>query len=287
MIAAALALLAATPVVHAVRPAEADPAVKSFVEPSIAITRPDLPADAPLAIFLTGTGGKPGGAPALLETISAQGYRVLDLAYDDTPAVVQVCTRDPDPACASDFREMRILGTGKSKTVANPTAEAIVPRLVAALSKLDATYPGEGWGHYLDGDQPRWGDILVSGLSQGAGMAAWIAKRYEVRRVVLFSSPWETTGADHRPAPWIGAPSATPIARWQAAYNTREKTVSLITAAYALLGLSSAQIHVLSLDLPEGRNFTGPNPYHPIGIRDVRYAGEWKAMYGNAADAPQ
>ena len=53
-------------------------------------------------------------------------------------------------------------------------AESIVARLVAALRALDRQAPREGWGAYLDGDQPRWDRILVSGLSQGAGMAAFI-----------------------------------------------------------------------------------------------------------------
>ncbi|WP_204298328.1 hypothetical protein, partial [Stenotrophomonas maltophilia] len=78
-----------------------------------------------------------------------------------------------------------------------------MPRLVALLRLLDREQPARGWGHYLDGDGLNWEAILVSGQSQGAGMAAWIARRHKVRRVVLFSSPWETSGRQRRPAPWI------------------------------------------------------------------------------------
>lgn len=270
-----------------VLPSIADPGVKAFDSPSIVIARPGLPADAPLAVFLSGTGGKPAFTVPLLRVVAAQGYRAIGLAYDDEPAVVQLCTRDPDPDCASDFREMRMFGTGKSRAIANPRAEAIVPRLVALLRYLDRQDPREGWGRYLDGDQPRWDSILLSGQSQGAGMAAWLAKRHKLRRVVLFSSPWETSGPARKPAPWIAAPSATPLSRWQAAYNSREVTVPLIQAAYAALGLAPAQIHVLTLDLPDGRPANGGNPYHGAGVRDPRYADTWRAMFGKGGDRPE
>jgi hypothetical protein len=286
---AALALLALAPaqdrlIEYQAVPSAVDPAVKAFDEPNVAITSPALPADAPLVVFLSGTGGKPANTLPLLRVVAGQGYRVIGLAYDNDPAVVQVCTRDPDPDCAGDFREMRVFGTGKSKTVNNPVAEAIVPRLVALLRSLDHAHPKEGWGRHLDGDHPRWDSLVLAGQSQGAGMAAWIAKRHLIRRVVLFSCPWETSSG--KPAPWISGPSATPIARWQAAYNKREATVPLITAAYAALGLPAAQIHVLTLDLPPNTPAGAANPYHGAGVRDPRYADTWRAMFGRG-DGPE
>lgn len=271
---------------HQIKPSAIDPGVRQFDEPSIALTDPDLPADAPLAIFMPGTGGKPSNALGLLGVIAAQGYRVISLEYDDDPAVSQVCPRDPDPACSTTFREMRVYGTGTSRQVSNPTAEAIVPRLVAALKALDRAAPGEHWGAYLDGDQPRWERIVVSGLSQGAGMAAFIAKQHAVRRVVLFSSPWDSTGSDHHPAPWLSLPSATPPERWQAEYNKRERTAGLITAAYGALAIPPANVRVFDLDLPPGVSPDKPNPYHGITVRDPRYAAQWRAMYGKGSDAP-
>ena len=272
--------------VHQVQPSAADPGVKAFDDPSIALIDGKVAADAPLAVFLSGTGGKPANTTAILQVIAGQGYRTLGLSYDDTPAVVQVCPRDPDPDCSAKFREMRVTGGGPGAPgIANPPAEAIVPRLVAALRSLDAAAPAEGWGQYLaDGGTVRWDRIVVSGLSQGAGMAAFIAKRHPVRRVVLFSSPWEFTGRDRRPAPWLSDGSATPPARWFAEYNRRELTVPLIRAAYAALAIPPANIRVFGLDLPPGVSSANPNPYHGITIRDPRYADEWRAMFGRAGD---
>ncbi len=89
---------------------------------------------------------------------------------------------------------MRVDGAGDSSVVHNPVAESIVARLVAALRALDHDDPKTGWGGYLDGDVPRWDRLVVGGLSQGAGMAAYIAKHHACDRVVLFSSPWDFTG---------------------------------------------------------------------------------------------
>ena len=267
-------------------PSEADPAVKQFDDPAIAITLPGLSRDAPLAVFLPGTNGRPEHALELLRVIAAQGYRVLGLQYDSSPAVVRLCPRDPDPACSAKFREMRVSGTGGPAPVANSIAEAIVPRLVAALRALDRREPDQGWGGYLDGDQPRWDRLVLSGLSQGAGMAAFIAKQHKLRRVVLFSSPWDFTGPDKQPAPWLSLPSATPMDRWHAEYNRRELTAGQIARAYAALAIPPANIRIFDLDLPADVPGDRGNPYHAITIGDLRYAPQWQAMYGNAADPP-
>ncbi len=267
-------------VAHYVVPSKADPAVKQFDDPSIGIASAGLPMDAPLAVFLPGTGGKSADALTLLRTIAGQGYRVLGLEYDDVPAVVQECPKNPDPHCSAAFREMRVSGRGSSRAVINTVAEAIIPRLVAALRLLDEAAPDEGWGRYLDGDQPRWGRIVISGLSQGAGMAAYMAKQHEVGRVVLFSSPWDFTGPERRPAPWLSWPSATPQDRWQAEYHRREDTAPLIAAAYAALAIPAGNIWIFDRDLPHDPSARVRNPYHGSTIQDPGYAPQWRAMFG-------
>ena len=268
---------------HMIVPSRADPAVRQFDKPNVALTDARLPPDAPLAVFMPGTGGWPENTLVMLGTIERQGYRTIGLEYDDEPPGTDLCPRDPNPACHADFREMRSYGTGRFPKSPNPVAEAIVPRLVALLKALDAAAPTEGWGGYLDGDQPRWDRIVLSGLSQGAGMAAYIAKTHAVRRVVLFSSPWDVTGRDQRPAPWLSTPSATPMDRWYASYHAREKTVPLIRAAYGALRLPAEHIHVLNHDLPPGANPNGPNPFHGNTIRDTRYAADWRRCSATAA----
>ncbi len=257
-----------------------DPSIAEFDEPNLILRPAKVAPGTPLVIFLPGTSGKPEGASALLKVIAAQGYPTIGLQYANIPAVVQVCPRDPDPACSSDFRRMRIRGDGPSRAVSNSRAASIEGRLAALLARLDKDHPGQGWGGYLKDGAPDWSRIVVSGLSQGAGMAAWIARETPVARVVLFSSPWDFTTPGRQLAPWIDGPGATPPERWYAAYNSRENTADLLAESYRRLGVPTTHVRIFSEALPEGFKGDGPNPYHPIGIRDPRYADDWRFLYG-------
>ena len=266
-------------------PSLADPAVKSFDDPSVVVSKPGLSPDAPLVIFLPGTGGRPANARDLLDVIANQGYRALGLEYDDTPAVVGICPRIADRDCSANFRRMRIAGDGPGAPgVSNPPSESITNRLVAALKALDRGAPGEGWAGYLDGDRPRWSRIVVSGLSQGAGMAAFIAREHEVRRVVLFSSPWDFMMPGRRLAPWIDGTGATPAGRWFAEYHRRENTADLLAQSYRALKIPADHVLVFDRDLPSGRTATSGNPFHGSTVRDTGYAPQWRKLYGTPSD---
>jgi hypothetical protein len=266
--------------VHEIDPAAADPAIKAFREPHVAIYAPNAAADAPLVLFMPGTGGKPSNAIGLLRTVAEGGRPVIGLEYIDDPAVVAVCSRNSDPACSADFRQMRIYGTGPFRAETNTPADSIEGRLASLLVKLDKDYPGEGWGRYLAAGRPDWSRIVVSGQSQGAGMAAYIAKAHLTARVVLFSSPWDFMPPGQTLAPWLSTPSATPPERWFAAYNRREATAALLAESYRRLGIPPEHIRALGLDLPPGANPNGKNPYHGQGIHDPRYRPEWLFLYG-------
>ncbi len=111
------------------------------------------------------------------------------------------------------------------------------------------------------------------------------AKHHAVRRVVLFSSPWDVTGRERRPAPWLSAPGATPPERWYAEYHAKEATATLIRQAYAALRLPDDHVRVFDLDLaPDAAK--SPNPYHVNTIRDRRYADEWRFLFGRADADP-
>ena len=266
-----------------VRPSDADKNVSQHDDPSVVLSRGSADRGAPLAIFLAGTHGRPEHGPQqLLNIIAGQGYRVINLSYDDEPSLSEICPRNPNPQCSFNFREVRTFGEGTGP-VSNPPAEAIVPRLVALLRYLDHEHPDAGWGAYLRADgQPAWDRILVSGLSQGAGMAAFIAKRYPVYRVVLFSSPWDTTGRDRRPAPWLSTPSATPPDRWWAERHAREQTTTLIANAYKALRIPADHILIFNGGLPESSQpVRGNNPYHPSTVFNPVYADQWRQLYGH------
>lgn len=263
-----------------IQPSAADPQVRRHDEPSMVYGGEPERRDAPLAVYLPGTGGTSEHPPeALLRTVESLGYRVIFLTYDNEPSVSEVCPRAPAD-CSSRFRTSRLFGGGEGDPVQTPPAEAIVPRLVALLRDLDREHPDAGWGQYLTQDGPAWPRVVVSGLSQGAGMAAFLAKRYPVRRVVLFSSPWDVTGPDHRPAPWLYDKAATPPERWWAERHLQEKTTGLIAAAYQALKIPPD--HILLFDGPEPPEANGPNPFHGSTVRLPLYAPQWRTLFGVA-----
>lgn len=279
------AAAAPAPFERVVKPSALDPEVKRFDEPHVILSPKGASAETPLVIFLPGTYGRPQNVVDLLRTVEEQGYRVIGLEYDDEPAVMQVCPRVPDPQCAAKFRRMRIDGSGPGAPgVANPRAESIEARLVALLRALARVNPGQGWDAYLDGDEPRWDRIVVSGLSQGAGMAAYIAKMHRVRRVVLFSSPWDFTLPGRKLAPWIGEPGATPPPRWYAEYHRSENAADLLAKSYAMLNIPADHILVFRREVPAGAAGRSDNPYHGSTVRDVGYVPQWRTLFGKPSD---
>src|ERR1700678_176540 len=197
-------------IVQEVRPSEADPSITRFNEPRLIVYDGQSGPESQLVVFMPGTGGKPGNAALLLRQVASQGYRVIGLEYNDEPAVVQVCPENLQASCSGDFRQRRIFGADAKSVVENTQSESIVNRLVNLLRYLQARDAARHWDGYLLNDEPNWSRIVVSGLSQGAGMAAYIAKHRAVARVVLFSSPWDFQRSTQRLATWLIEPSQTP-----------------------------------------------------------------------------
>ena len=277
-------------VTYRVTPSETDAAITRFNEPHYIIFDSTRARSADLLLFMTGTGGNPENVSDFLEVAAGQGYRVIALAYNDVPAVVAVCPRDPDPGCSAKVRQKRIFGDNVTNLIDDSPAESIVNRLVKLLVKLDHDHPAEGWSEYLVGDKPRWERIVVSGHSQGAGMAAYIAQRNRVARVVLFSSPWDYYGRTQQIAPWVlDGPRATPSDLWFGAYHEKENTASLIAREYEALRIPALHVRAFKL---EPTRLVGPNPYHismvgnRVTPRDAQdapaYAEEWKFLVGSS-----
>jgi hypothetical protein len=276
-------LVAATdePIVFEVKPSDADPTIRRFNEPNYIVLKPNSTAQDDLVVFLPGTLGRPRNSMQLLGFLAGQGYRVIGLAYNDDPAVVQLCPRNPSPSCSGAVREKRIFGSNVTNVVDNMPGEAIVARLVALLMYLDQHDSNRLWGTYLRGNEPNWERIVISGLSQGAGMAAYIAKRKRVARVVLFSSPWDFQGARRTLAPWLFEPSETPPERWFAEYHRREKTASLIAHAYGALGIPADHVRVFDLDPSPTLRAGTADPYHLSTVRNQGYSKDWAFMFGH------
>jgi hypothetical protein len=276
-------------VTYLVTPASADSAIHRFNEPNYVVFGRRTPATAPLLVFLPGTGGRPQGTSDFANLAARQGYRVIGLEYTDIPAVQEICPRAPDPRCAEQVRRKRIYGDDVTSMIDDRPEESIVHRLTSLLVALQRDHPAEGWEQYLVNGLPNWPRIAVSGLSQGAGMAAYIAQQTRVARVILFSSPWDNYGRNHILAPWVMRGSGeTPRELWFAAYHQREATAPIIASAYAALRIPPEHIRVFTLEPSPAA--MGNNPNHPsvVGNRPTprladgtpAYLEDWRFLLG-------
>jgi hypothetical protein len=266
--------------VRHISPSTTNPTITRFNDPHyVALDPAHDHADVPLVLFMAGTGGKPREMPFFPALLRA-GHRVISIAYNTAEAIQQVCPSNPDPDCAAKTRQKRLYGNNTINVIDDEPQDAIVPRLVWLLKYLDREYPGEKWGRYLSGDGINWSRVIVSGQSQGAGMAAYLAQDHAVARAVLFSSPWDSYGGRGRPptlAPWLSRPSATPLSRWYAGYHGKENTAPLIARAYAALRIPEANVRVWTT---EPAALSGPNPYHGVGVSRLNPPENLAFMFG-------
>ncbi len=276
---------------YEVAPSVADPEIKRFDKPNIALFNNDVKRDAPLLVFFPGTGSEPKSSWPFLEAAADAGYRVIGLMYDNGVSVPQTCGPQADPACSDRFREKRIFGDAESKDIDDLPAESVVNRLVKFLQSLDAHLPRDGWGQYLVNGQPNWARIAVAGHSQGGGVAAYIAKKKSVYRMINLSGAWDRVEATKQWAPWITSPSATPMDRWYAAYHAKESRAAAMKDAYVVLRIPPDHIRVLTLEpnpannLPKGADVyhvsmaaTGVTPLDANG--QPAYAPDWAFLLG-------
>lgn len=267
--------------VYCIKPSATNPEIRRFDRPHyVTFTRADAGRALPLLVFIPGTGGAPPGPIHLLRTAASNGYRVIALEYNDEPSIAVYCPEKGGPPCSARLRHMRIYGnTRMDPDIDNTRAEAIVERLYALLRHLDRNHPDQGWSSYYDREGMVWDRIALSGQSQGAGMAAFIGKQKLVRRIILFSSPWDfyrTRDNERELAPWLAWESTTPPSRWFAAYNAHENTADLLARAYRELRIPGDHVRVFRLPLPEGYRGNSPNPFHTQGIANVQYRPDWE-----------
>ena len=264
--------------IECVRPSATDPAIQRFDSSNYVIIGEQAGSNAPLLLFLSGTGGVPPGPKAFLTAAAGAGYRVISLAYNDDVSVAIYCPTRPSPDCSTNFRAMRIYGNQKfgDAAVDNTSAESIVNRLVKLLQYLDRNHRDGSWGGYLRNGMPEWQRIAVAGQSQGAGMAAFVAKQYRIARVILFSSPWDYVerNGQRELAPWISLPSKTPPERWFGGYHARENMADLLARSYGALNIPQGHIRVFDEDLPGGLQSAprSENPFHGQGLFNPAYA---------------
>jgi hypothetical protein len=169
-----------------------------------------------LAVFLPGTGGAPAQFPAFLQQGALRGYHVIGLTYTNDESVTVLCNAAGGNAdCAGSIRNEILTGRDDSSLVTVSNVDSIEARLSDLLKYLNFHRPADGWGQFLSpAGTVAWDKIVVSGNSQGAGHAAYIAKVRRVNRVGVYAGPSDWVNAANAPVNWYRLSSLTPAAAY-------------------------------------------------------------------------
>lgn len=265
-----------TNVVLNIVPSKTDPRITNANTAHYVTYNPSI-KQGKLLVFLPGTGGIASKGPKDFFSVAVnQGYRVLNISYINDVAVAKICsgqTLGENSKCTEEFREKRIFGNSSFSLIEDQNQDAIVNRLVKLLLYLSENDKDGNWGFYLENEAPKWNEIAVSGQSQGGGMAAFIAKRHLVARVIDFSGGWDYAAKD-KIADWYSNKSSTPMNLWFGTYHTQEPTAKTIYETYQALKIPEDHIYAFNFAVPEGKTA------HSDGVRNLAYIEQWIEMLG-------
>ncbi len=196
-------------------------------------------------------------------------------------------------SCGADIRGCRLEafeGVDRSSVVTIAPADAIEPRVTAALKHLVTTHPGGDWGYFLDGDRPNWARIIISGHSHGASSAALIGKVRTVARVVSLAGPLDSGQA------WLSEASVTPLDRFYAFTHAGDPQHMGHLTSFTTLGLPGAATSVDGAAVPPYGDAHRLTSAVPVGdghgavqagggspkLADgsYRYLPVWRTLYG-------
>ncbi|MFW5748866.1 MAG: hypothetical protein ACOCYT_04550, partial [Chloroflexota bacterium] len=132
---------AGAPACRWIDPQTTDSDIDTELEPHYVCDPAAAPQDN-LLVFFPGTGADPEDYELFIEEAAAGGLHAIGLSYVNSRSVnLQICPRDPDPACHENIRREIINGEELHPGVTVDEANSIMGRLVALLRHLHEQDP--------------------------------------------------------------------------------------------------------------------------------------------------
>lgn len=205
-------------------PSTTDPAITQFNNNHYAVVDPAVTNRGRLVLFLPGTGATPFDYRLFPQNAASIGFHALGLMYPNGSAINTLCAQNAplDANAAGNARLEVIDGTDRVSFLSVDSTNCIQSRLLKALQYLNTTYPERGWEQYYSGNAVLWSKLMVCGHSQGAGMAAMLAKTRLTDRCIMFTSmDWWVAG--NRPYNWMSTTPLTPVDHWYLFAHERDQ----------------------------------------------------------------
>lgn len=227
-----------------------------------------------------GTGTYP--SHVILDEAMLAGHIVIQIAYHNRYAVnsAEECVGATDvDNCAGDVRLEKITGIDHSTVVDTPEADAIIPRLHAVFSYLDAVgfvLPLEA----IVNGEINWGVFRIGGHSQGAGHALYITKYWNSHHTCLLGGGFDVADAvpslpAENIADWI-LDTAAPVdvTKLQALLSVDDDAYDAFVHAYGILGMEE-NVHWMSFSAATYQDSNGEEINgHSAVVKDPAYQAE-------------
>ncbi|MCU7495702.1 MAG: T9SS type A sorting domain-containing protein [Ignavibacteria bacterium] len=198
-----------------VSPKTTDSAIDDWLEDNYIFINKNVPQMGKLVILLPGSGLNPSSYLLILRSAANRGYNVIGLKYPNTFSLAELCSKSTDSSCYEKVRLEVLDGTDRTQLVSVSRANSLENRLSKLLIYMKENYSEGQWDLFLKPDKtPEWSNIIVIGHSLGGGMAAIMAQRYYILRVVMLASPTDYSDYFNRPAFYLGKPHLTPSSHY-------------------------------------------------------------------------
>lgn len=227
-----------------IAPATVDPDSTAWLEPHVVAIDPSATQTGYLFVHLAGSFGRPDNSLLILERAARRGFHAIGLRYPNSWTVNDLCDGSGDADCFEKVRREIFDGTDRTPLVTIPLPDCLEHRLFALLSYLHDAYPDEGWDRFLDGTQPAWARIVLSGHSQGGGHAALLGQLHKTARVAMFAAPSDYDGTSRLMANWVSRRGLTGTDRYFGFSHVRD-AFQLRVASWQLMGLEEFGAPVL------------------------------------------
>ncbi|MDP3278412.1 MAG: hypothetical protein Q8Q09_24700 [Deltaproteobacteria bacterium] len=266
------------------RPSEADPMARVADGTQLVHLDTRVAPLGRLVVYLHGA-GRPStcGSNEHGRVLASYGFHVIAPCYISDYGV---------GVCGNDIAGCRLEafdGTDRHPAITIARADSIEERVVRALQLLVRRNPQGDWGYFLDAGRPRWGSIVISGISHGASSSGVISQVRGVERAVMLSGPLDTNQA------WLMRAGMTPVARLWSFSHTADSQHMGHLASIATLGLAGPPTNVETTAAPyanshrlisslmttDGHGSTqagGVSPRDAMG--NYRFDRAWRTMYG-------
>lgn len=193
--------------IRQIKPSDTDPLITTFnTDSNYVYYNNSVSAQNILVVHLPGSFGEPKRATLFGSLAANLGFHSIGLMYPNAPTVGSFCSNSTNASCFEDVRREIIEGVDYSTDVSISVNESILSRTKKLLMYLQANFPSENWGQYLDiNGNIIYNKVIFSGHSQGGGHAAVIAKYYPIKRALCFSSPKDWRNIPDAPPLWLSS----------------------------------------------------------------------------------